>query len=290
MLRLRSVQRATEQARGDFVHGLLHGRFATVEDMGARAAHYGFPVRSWFGVVVASGLVTDADGDSPARLQGVAVQAARLLPDRDRHTLAAMVGDVLVVVREVARPGVMSTPDAAVEAIAAYATALHRSLAQRRDQGSRPVLVAYGRPVVGALAVPDSYREARLALGLQSRLELAPVCGYQDLRVHAVLEDVAGSRTGRSFATDVLAPLREPGAGDLEVAVLAYVACGGNVNAAARDLHIHRNTMLYKLDRASRVLGMDLRQAENQFAVWLAHTLDLLAATRAEVDRLVSPP
>jgi DNA-binding PucR family transcriptional regulator len=184
----------------------------------------------------------------------------------------------------------MSTPDAAVEAIAAYATALHRSLAQRRDQGSRPVLVAYGRPVVGALAVPDSYREARLALGLQSRLELAPVCGYQDLRVHAVLEDVAGSRTGRSFATDVLAPLREPGAGDLEVAVLAYVACGGNVNAAARDLHIHRNTMLYKLDRASRVLGMDLRQAENQFAVWLAHTLDLLAATRAEVDRLVSPP
>lgn len=290
MLRLRSVQRATEQARGDFVHGLLHGRFATLEDMAARAAHYEFPVRSWFGVVVASGLATEADADSPARLQAVAVQAARLLADRDRHTLAAMVGDVLVVVREVARPGAMSTPDAAIDAVAAYATALHKQLSGRRDQGHRPVQVSYGRPVVGALAVPDSYREARLALGLQSRLALAPVCGYQELRVHAVLEDVAGSRTGRSFAGDVLAPLRDPAAGDLEAAVLAYVSSGGNVNGAARDLHIHRNTMLYKLDRASRLLGMDLRQADNQFAVWLAHTLDLLAATRAEVDRVISPP
>ena len=37
------------------------------------------------------------------------------------------------------------------------------------------------------------------------------------------------------------------------------------------------------------LLGMDLRQAENQFAVWLAHTLDLLTTTTAEVDRVVSP-
>ncbi|MGY1742555.1 MULTISPECIES: PucR family transcriptional regulator [unclassified Blastococcus] len=289
MLRLRSVQRAKEQARGDFVHGLLHGRFATLEDISARATHYQFPVRSWFGVVVASGLTTAADADSTTRLQGIAVQAARLLPEQDRHTQAAMVGDVLVVVREAARRGTMGTPDNATATIGEYATALHRYLSRRKDQGGRPVRVAYGRPVVGALAIPDSYREARLAHGLQGRLGLPPVCGYQELRVHAVLEGVATSRTGRSFATDVLAPLRDPAAGELEATVLAYVAAGGNVNAAARDLHIHRNTMLYKLDRASRLLGMDLRQAENQFAVWLAHTLDMLADTGAEVDRVVRP-
>jgi sugar diacid utilization regulator len=289
MLRLRSVLRAKEQARGDFVHGLLHGRFATVEDIGARAAHYSFPVRSWFGVVVASGLTTAADADSPTRLLGLAGEAARLLPEQERHTQAAMVGDVLVVVREAARRGTMGTPDTALGAVSEYAAALHRYLSRRKDQGDRPVRVAYGRPVVGALAIPDSYREARLAHGLQGRLDLAPVCGYQELRVHAVLEEVAASRTGRSYATDLLAPLRDPSAGELEATVLAYVSAGGNVNAASRDLHIHRNTMLYKLDRASRLLGMDLRQAENQFAVWLAHTLDLLADTAAEVDRVVSP-
>ncbi|SEL01139.1 PucR C-terminal helix-turn-helix domain-containing protein [Blastococcus sp. DSM 46786] len=289
MLRLRSVQRAKEQARGDFVHGLLHGRFATAEDISPRAAHYGFPVRSWFGVVVASGMAVPADVDSPARLQQVGMEAARLLSEQGRHTQAAMVGDVLVVVREAARRGTMGTPEAAAAAIGDYATALHQYLSRRKDQGGRPVRVTYGRPAVGALAIPDSYREARMAHGLQQRLGLPAVCGFQELRVHAVLEDVAGSRTGRSYATDLLAPLRDPSAGELEATVLAYIAAGGNVNAASRDLHIHRNTMLYKLDRASRLLGMDLRQAENQFAVWLAHTLDLLATTTAEVDRVVSP-
>jgi sugar diacid utilization regulator len=288
MLRLRSVQRAKEQARGDFVHGLLHGRFATLEDISARAAHYEFPVRSWFGVLIASGMALPGDADSPARLQQVAVQAARLMPEQERHTQAAMVGDVLVVVREAARRGTMGTPESAIATIAEYATVLHSYLSRRRDQVG-PVRVTYGRPVVGALAIPDSYREARMAHGLQQRLNLPPVCGYQEMRVHAVLEDVAASRTGRSFATDILGPLRDPNVGDLESAVLAYVASGGNVNAASRDLHIHRNTMLYKLDRASRLLGMDLRQADNQFAVWLAHTLDLLAHTTAEVDRVVSP-
>jgi sugar diacid utilization regulator len=289
MLRLRSVQRAKEQARGDFVHGLLHGRFATVDDISARAAHYEFPVRSWFGVLVASGITVPSDADSPARLQQVAVQAARLMPEQDRHTQAAMVGDVLVVIREVARRGTMGTPEAAVAVVREYATALQTYLSKRKDQAGRPVRVTYGRPVVGALAIPDSYREARMAHGLQQRLGLPPVCGYQELRVHAVLEDVAVSRAGQSFAADILAPLRDPNVGDLESAVLAYVASGGNVNAASRDLHIHRNTMLYKLDRASRLLGMDLRQADNQFAVWLAHTVDLLATTTAEVDRVVSP-
>jgi sugar diacid utilization regulator len=289
MLRLRSVQRAQEQARGDFVHGLLHARFATLEDISARAAHYEFPVRSWFGVLVASGMTVPGDADSPLRLQQLAMKAARLLPEQERHTQAAMVGDVLVVVREAARRGTMGTPEAAVATISDYATALHQYLSGRKDQGGRPIRVTYGRPVVGALAIPDGYREARMAHGLQQRLGLPPVCGYQELRVHAVLEDVAASRTGKSFASDILAPLRDPNVGDLQSAVLAYVASGGNVNAASRDLHIHRNTMLYKLDRASRLLGMDLRQAENQFTVWLAHTLDLLSNTTAEVERVVSP-
>jgi sugar diacid utilization regulator len=289
MLRLRSVQRAKEQARGDFVHGLLHGRFATLADISARAAHYEFPVRSWFGVLISSGMTLPGDADSPARLQQVAVQAARLLSEQERHTQAAMVGDVLVVVREAARRGTMGTPESAIATIADYATALHSYLSRRKDQAGRPVRVTYGRPVVGALAIPDSYREARMAHGLQQRLGLPPVCGYQEMRVHAVLEDVSASRTGRSFAADILGPLRDPNVGDLESAVLAYVASGGNVNAASRDLHIHRNTMLYKLDRASRLLGMDLRQADNQFAVWLAHTLDMLANTTAEVERVVSP-
>ncbi|WP_164860689.1 PucR family transcriptional regulator [Rhodococcus sp. X156] len=287
MLRLRSVHGAQEQARGDFVHGLLHGHFASLQELSARAAHYGLPVRSTFAVVVASGVVGVGDSSAGQALS-LAALTSRLVPEQERHTQAAVVGDVLVMVRELCTAA-EGAPAAGVAEAAEYAAALHRHLTGRRAQAGRPVHVSYGRPATGALSLPDSYREARMTLGLQNRLGLAEVCSYQDLQVHAVLQDVAVSRTGRDFAADLLAPLRDPTVGDMEEVVLAYIASGGNVNAASRDLHIHRNTMLYKLDRASRRLGMDLRQADNQFAVWLAHTLDLLATTTAEVNRVVSP-
>jgi DNA-binding PucR family transcriptional regulator len=47
--------------------------------------------------------------------------------------------------------------------------------------------------------------------------------------------------------------------------------------------------MLYKLERASRLLQLDLREAEHQFTLWLAHKLDLLAETTSAVDRDLNP-
>ncbi|HET9187589.1 MAG TPA: helix-turn-helix domain-containing protein, partial [Acidothermaceae bacterium] len=115
--------------------------------------------------------------------------------------------------------------------------------------------------------------------------------GFSDLRVYAALTELAGSDAGRAFATDLLAPLRglRGDAGSLEEVVIAYIRSGGNLNAAARELHVHRNTMLYKLDRASRLLQLDLRQAEHQFAIWLAYKLRVLNETTTAVDRDLRP-
>ncbi|MFD2395937.1 PucR family transcriptional regulator [Prauserella oleivorans] len=177
-----------------------------------------------------------------------------------------------------------AAPDAANRIVADYAQTLEKDLGQRVGG---PVRVAYGRPVRGAVRIADSYREARIALELRGQLGLEHACGFHDLRVFAALRDLADSEQGRTFADDLLAPLRSSGAGggELERAVVAYLECGGNVNAAARRLHVHRNTMLYKLERASRVLHLDLRQAEHQFSLWLAYKLDLLARATAGVDR-----
>ncbi|WP_406044602.1 helix-turn-helix domain-containing protein [Micromonospora sp. NBC_00898] len=288
MLRLRSVEQAEERARGDFVHALLHGRFSNQHELEARAAHYDFPVGATYGVVVANGLGSVGSPDSPTALFQLARHAARLDARPNAHTLATVVGDVLAVVRQVDPAGRRDSPDAQDRALADFARALQVEL-ERRTQ--RRVAVAYGRCVGDAGRIFDSYREARIALGIRNRLAMDQVCGFQDLRVFAALVELAESPQGRAFARDMLAPLRSSRAGGsgLEQAVIAYVASGGNLNAAARELHIHRNTMLYKLDRASRLLQLDLREAEHQFAVWLAHKINLLAETVTAVDRDLSP-
>jgi sugar diacid utilization regulator len=288
MLRMRSVEQAEERARGDFVHALLHGRFATAHDLEARATHYGFPVEGSYGVIVAGSLGASGATESLTALFQLARDATRLAPRPDSHTLATVVGDVLAVIRPVEPGRRGASPDAAGRELADYARVLAQELARRVH---RDIPVAFGRAVSGAARIFDSYREARLALGLRKRLDIDQVCGFQDLRVYATLVDLAGSEGGQAFARDILGPLRgqRSGSGDLETAVLTYIQSGGNLNAAARELHVHRNTMLYKLDRASRALQLDLRDAEHQFTVWLAHKLDLLAETATAVDRDVRP-
>jgi len=280
LMRVRNIERAEERARGNFVHALLHGRFSNHTDLVARAGHHEFPVDGRFGVVViqARGLI--AEDDSPIRLANMAREASRIQSTSGRRTMSAVVGDVIAVVREVAPAG-RSGPDPGARELAAFATAIARRLQRRID---RTVLVSYGRPVAGAGNVEESYREARITLGLSLQLQLDAPCGFSDLRVHSTLLGLAKDEIGRNFAQELLAPLRNA-PGELEDAVRTYVQAGGNLNQAARDLSVHRNTMLYRLGRASTALGWDVRDAEAQFAVSLAFKLDMLASTADLVSR-----
>lgn len=280
LLRVRSVERAEERARGNFAHALLHGRFSNRSDLVARASHHDFAVEGRYGVVIARSAGLIADGDAPARLADMAREALRVAEASDKQTLTAVVGDVLAVVREVSPAG-RAHPDPTVRELNEYAVALEKRLEKLLQ---RPVQVAYGRPVLGADQISRSYSEARMALDLGERLRLDRVCGFDDLRVDSALLGLAQDAAGRVFAEDVLAPLRADRGSLLEVA-REYVSAGGNVNESARRLGIHRNTMLYKLDRISRLLERDVREADTQFTIWLALRLAILAETAELVAR-----
>jgi sugar diacid utilization regulator len=140
--------------------------------------------------------------------------------------------------------------------------------------------------------MPTSPRAAPIGFALGRRIDVPPVSGYDELRIFVALRDLADSENGRSFAREVLAPLRRADgtARSLESVAFAYIAESGNLNAAARRLGLHRNTTLYKLDRVSRVLGMDIRSADTQFMVWLAHHIDTLAQVEDKLDEELAPP
>jgi DNA-binding PucR family transcriptional regulator len=195
---------------------------------------------------------------------------------------------MLAVIRQVAVPPDAASSEAANSQLAEFTRTLEQELSRRIRH---PIAIGYGRPVRGADRIIDSYREARIALGLHHRLGMTESCGFSELRVYAILAELAGTPQARAFSRDVLGPLRSQrhSGADLEPAVMAYIAQAGNLNAAARDLHIHRNTMLYKLERASRLLQLDLREAEHQFTLWLAHKLDVLADTTSAVDHDLNP-
>ncbi|CAN5474283.1 helix-turn-helix domain-containing protein [soil metagenome] len=279
MLRQRSVDEAEERARGDFVQTLVHGSFSGEHDMHARAEHHDIDLASRFGVFVAPGLVRHGADNAAASMVRLARYAASVAPHPSVRAYVTVIGDVLVVVRTL-----RGDQDATMlEEMAQYASAMSLELEKR---GGLRIPVAYGRPARGAAEVREAYREARVALGIARRLNRAGATSYQELRSFTVLAQVADTEPSRQLVREVLGPLQS--GPDLLETLTAYLAQGGNVNATARVLNVHRNTMLAKLDRISRAVGVDIRNPENQFTVWLAIRLDMLNEVHAAVDRETS--
>jgi sugar diacid utilization regulator len=279
MLRQRSVDEAEERARGDFVQALVHGSFSSEHDMRARAEHHDIELDARFAVFVAPGLLPSRLDTSGATLVRLARYAAGVAPHPQTHSYVTVIGDVLVVVRTL-RSG--RDTEMATEMMH-YAAAMADELERR---GGTRAPVAYGRAATGAGEVRDAYREARVALGIARRLHRTGPTSYQELRSFTVLAGAADTDAGRALVREVIAPLRT--APDLLETLAGYLSHGGNINATARALNVHRNTMLAKLDRISRALGMDIRVPDNQFTAWLAVRLDLLDEVNAAVDRETS--
>jgi len=74
------------------------------------------------------------------------------------------------------------------------------------------------------------------------------------------------------FIERTLAPLlADPRYGDKLVETLdVFFACNGNVSQAKERLHLHRNSLIYRLNRACELLGRDLNDPELRLALQLA--------------------
>ena len=72
---------------------------------------------------------------------------------------------------------------------------------------------------------------------------------------------------------------------DLVRTLKTYFTAGGNASEAADRLFLHRNSMLYRLERIQKLTGLDLRDDR----VALALQLGLLANERGERDAAEHP-
>jgi hypothetical protein len=61
--------------------------------------------------------------------------------------------------------------------------------------------------------------------------------------------------------------------------LIGYLDCGGNIRRCARDLHVHVNTLRYRLQRISEIMEVDLTDPERRFHLQLA--IRLRAGRRA---------
>jgi DNA-binding PucR family transcriptional regulator len=131
-----------------------------------------------------------------------------------------------------------------------------------------PLAAGISLPLRALDEIPRAHREARRALALAPAggvLRLADLTLFDYLLAGA---DETARRLGPSGLDRLDAPLRET--------LLAYTASDLNVGATARRLHLHPNTVHYRLGRVERLTGRDIRN--------FADVVDLVAALRLRAD------
>jgi DNA-binding PucR family transcriptional regulator len=118
---------------------------------------------------------------------------------------------------------------------------------------------AVGAPAAGAVGFRRSYLAARDAERVARQGLPGKVTAYRDVDLIALL--TADPERAQRFAADHLGKLAaqdDETMADLRATALCYLESGCSLVKTAAALHVHRNTVLYRLGSVERVLGRGL--------------------------------
>ena len=137
--------------------------------------------------------------------------------------------------------------------------------------------IAAGEPAAGLAGMHSSYRHAAAALRIGPVLDPdARVFAVADLRVPQLVAAAVGQERSE-FAASVLGGLRDRADWPtLRETLIAWSEGGFNLLRAAERLHVHRNTLLYRLGKIEQLSARQMREPTQAIAMYLAALADLL--------------
>lgn len=274
MAKNRAIASAVEQARGDWVQMWLSGTPADDDLLRTRAQQAGFASSSSF-VVAVFRAVSEAGQSLP--LESL---ISLVRDDMSRRQVNGAVGqyvDVIVTLYP------LDEEESAITRTRAMIEDVRSQLATRTPSG----LVAAGisRTATGLSSLRDSYREAKDAVGIAYELgDQDTSTYYGDLKLYQLLLALKERNLSNlnQFYGDALGPLVEHDnrkQSDLIRTLNGFFEANGNLAKAAQELDVHRNTLVYRLERISELTGLDLDDSDNRLILHLALKTQRVLAT-----------
>ena len=131
-----------------------------------------------------------------------------------------------------------------------------------------------GRPYTDLTKLQDSYREAEHALRIGTAVfGHSSTSAFDDLGAYRLLFHLRDQPELKSFCEETIGALErydEQHDGHLLETLTRFLELQGNLSKTARDLHLHRNGLLYRLSRIETIAGCDLENPAQRLALQLA--------------------
>lgn len=137
------------------------------------------------------------------------------------------------------------------------------------DDPEGPVVAGIGDPSILADA-RSSYRQAKQAARVAATTGRAdPVARWQDLGVYRTLAQLPTDAEAVASLDPRLATLLDQADGPVITTLETYLDLAGDAKASAERLSLHRGTLYYRLQKAERIAGVDLRSGCDRLALHL---------------------
>ena len=134
--------------------------------------------------------------------------------------------------------------------------------------------IGVGGPRARPAELPRSLHEASLALRLQQTLRHGSgACEYPELGIFRILAGIPDLTDIDTFVRDWLGHLIDYDArrkSELVRTLTQYLEHGGNYDATAAELSVHKSTLKYRLQRIRELTGLDLNDPDVHFNLQLA--------------------
>jgi len=286
--RERVVAAAARRVRDDLVEGLLLGRGRDQSDTSRWAAHLGYdPARDHNVMAIAFDLPVVGNPAAGNTGADTAAQRQRIWESIE-HFVATRAPDAIISAREsevvvvTAAPG--SQGPAAPAALDARRLA-HACLARLGELfPAAQVVIGIGGICRDPRDVARSYAQAQRTTQTLKRLGRAgTVSAFGDLGILRLLLQVPDLAELRSFAADVLGKLslhEQEHKSEYLTTLACYFRENNSPQRASRILHVHPNTVAYRVKRIEEITGLHLDNYTDRLIAQVA--LEILDALGEE--------
>lgn len=263
MAKEKAVVEAESRLKGDFLEELLEADLEDEEEMASRASYLGYDL-SGANVAVVMDLEPgsrSASGPHEAP-EALTRRLFQVLPPGS----AAMArgGEVVLLLPFSEEKGKSD--------LIGRAEALRRQMS--RGLGDANVTAGVGRYHAGLRGLRRSYQEALRALALGRELNPGSQTHFfGSLGVYPVLMPLAGTPEAEEFLEEALGSLLKydhRNNSELVQTLESYFSHQENLARTAEALHLHRNSLAYRLRRIQEVSNVSLDDAESGFRLQLA--------------------
>lgn len=259
MAKAKAVSEAKKALRGNFLEGVLAGTLPIKEierlegrlDHDTRQPH--------------AAITTMWTNNDPPSLRRLETSINWLLRNHSRPALVHIYGETHICIFQALKNE--EDIDSALE----LGRRLKENAAKEFPEAN--LIAGLSGPATTLSDWPKIYNEALQAMQLGERLHLSEIVEFNSLGVYRVLGQLEDIPNVRQFTEQVIGPLVEydrQHRSSLVQTIDFYFAHHGNISQTAEALFIHRNTLLYRLERIQELTNHELNQANMRLALHLA--------------------